>query len=264
MITLFFTSLWVGIIFCAPPGAITAESIRRGVVRGFQPALLVQFGSLVGDATWATVALVGLAVLVQNTAMRLVLALVGVGLLLYLAHGALREARVASLRPKWPAFLRDLSWGVVAVSGLLLLIQGWPVEWGSGAWLRWPSGALLFGLGWWQSGQAAPPAMPTAHTVRTSGDFATGALLSLGNPWNIVFWVGIGSKQLALLENPQMLDYGIFFAGFMAGALLWCFFMAGLVAWGRQFVTPTFFRRVNLVCGLLLGVFGLQLLWQMV
>ena len=38
----------------------------------------------------------------------------------------------------------------------------------------------------------------------------------------------------------------------MAGAVLWCFFMAGLIAWGRQFITPTFFRRINLVCGCLL------------
>jgi len=49
----------------------------------------------------------------------------------------------------------------------------------------------------------------------------------------------------------------------MAGAVLWCFFMAGLIAWGRQFITPTFFRRINLVCGLFLGYFAVQLVWSL-
>jgi hypothetical protein len=35
--------------------------------------------------------------------------------------------------------------------------------------------------------------------------------------------------------------------------------MAGLVAWGRRFVTQTFFRWVNFACGIALGFFALQL-----
>jgi chemosensory pili system protein ChpE len=259
MEALFLTSLWVGIVFCAPPGAITAESLRRGVAQGFLPALFVQFGSLVGDATWATIALVGLAFLVQNPPMRIVLALVGAALLFYLARSALQDAGNATNQTGSRSFVVDLAWGGVAVVGLLWLIQGIP---GLAGWWRWPAGALLFLLGWWQIQPADPHSMPKPKLVRPSGDFVTGAVLSLGNPWNIVFWVGIGSKQLAVLDNPQPADFVTFFAGFMTGALIWCFFAAGLIGWGRQWVTPTFFRRVNLVCGLLLGVFALQLLWQ--
>jgi hypothetical protein len=40
--------------------------------------------------------------------------------------------------------------------------------------------------------------------------------------------------------------------------------MAGLIAWGRKFVTPTFFRWVNLACGTALGFFALQLGWKLV
>ena len=36
-------------------------------------------------------------------------------------------------------------------------------------------------------------------------------------------------------------------------------FMAGLIAWGRKFVTPAFFRWVNLFCGIALSFFALQL-----
>jgi hypothetical protein len=35
--------------------------------------------------------------------------------------------------------------------------------------------------------------------------------------------------------------------------------MAAIVAWGRRFVTPTFFRWVNFACGLALGFFAIQL-----
>ena len=40
--------------------------------------------------------------------------------------------------------------------------------------------------------------------------------------------------------------------------------MAGMVAWGRRFITPTFFRWINLVCGLALAYFAVQLGLQLV
>jgi len=262
MLTLFTSSLLLGIVFCAPPGAIAAEAIRRGFAKGFRPALFVEFGSLVGDATWALVALVGLAVLVQNPIVRLPLALLGAAMLIYLARGALLDAYQATLDRTRRAFIADLLWGGVAVGGMLLLIQN--VALPINVWLNGGIGAVVFLIGWQLIGAAAPNQLPQARSSRATGDFATGAVMSLGNPWNIVFWVGLGSKQLATLNNPQSIDYVIFFAGFMAGAVLWCFFMAGLIAWGRQFITPTFFRRINLVCGLFLGYFAVQLVWSLV
>jgi hypothetical protein len=37
--------------------------------------------------------------------------------------------------------------------------------------------------------------------------------------------------------------------------------MAGLIAWGRRFVTPLFLRLTNLMCGLALSYFAVRLLW---
>ena len=71
---------------------MTAEAIRRGVARGFGAALGIELGSLIGDAIWAMIALVGLAVLVQNDIARLLLGVVGVYFLLKLAWGSLRDA----------------------------------------------------------------------------------------------------------------------------------------------------------------------------
>ncbi len=199
MNTLLVSSFVLAISFCAPPGIITAETVRRGSARGFIPALYVQFGSLVGDTTWAVIALTGLAFLIQNNIAKTGLSLIGIGLMLKLA---------------WDAF-KDAHYG-----------RGLDVS-----------------------------ASPSAH-----GDFASGAFLSLGNPLNIVFWTGLGTTVFASITGrPQPIHFAIFFAGFLAGAVLWCFFMAGLVAWGKQWMTQKFFRWVNLTCGAALIYFAIQL-----
>ncbi len=201
---LFLSSFILALAFCAPPGVVPAETIRRGTARGFFPALFVQFGSLVGDTTWAMIALTGLAFIVQNNIAKAFLSLAGIVLMLKLAWTAFKDAHHA----KGP----DL-----------------------------------------------------AVTTSNRSDFANGAFLSLGNPLNIVFWTGLGSTVFTSISGrPQQVHFAIFFAGFLSGAVLWCFLMAGLIAWGRKLVTRTFFRWVNLSCGVALSFFALQLGWKLV
>jgi chemosensory pili system protein ChpE len=201
MTTLFLSSLVLGVAFCAPPGIITAEAVRRGLARGFWPALWVELGSLIGDATWAIIALAGAVFVVQNEVARLLLGIVGT------------------------LFLLHLAWSAI-----------------------------------WSAKQGAVP-QPKNATGR--GDFVAGAVLSLGNPFAIAFWLGVGSSTITThVPNPQWIHFVIFLCAFMLGGLAWCFFLAGLITWGRRFVTPIFFRGVNFLCGLFLGYFGLQLLWN--
>jgi chemosensory pili system protein ChpE len=90
--SLFISAFGLGVAYCAPPGAVTAETLRRGLSRGVRPAFLVQLGSLVGDATWAAVALGGAALLARGEAARLALGALGAALLLRLSWSALRDA----------------------------------------------------------------------------------------------------------------------------------------------------------------------------
>jgi chemosensory pili system protein ChpE len=199
MIPLLISSFILAISFCAPPGVVTAETIRRGSARGFIPALYVQFGSLVGDTTWAIIALTGLAFVIQNPIAKTILSLIGTTLMLKLAWDAFKDAR----------HNKDL------------VIDSIP---------------------------------------STRGDFASGAFLSLGNPMNIVFWTGLGTTAFASIAgSPQPIHFAVFFAGFLFGAIAWCFVMAGLVAFGRKFLTPTFFQGLNLICGLALAYFAFRL-----
>ena len=50
--------------------------------------------------------------------------------------------------------------------------------------------------------------------------------------------------------------------GFMLACILWCFLFPAVIAGGRRFLSPPFFRWANLLCGVFLAYFGLMLLWS--
>lgn len=86
MTTLFFAALLLGLLFNAAPGAVFAETIKVGVRGGFKPALAVQIGSLIGDATWAILGLLGIGVLLQVDILRIPVGVAGVAYLLWLSY----------------------------------------------------------------------------------------------------------------------------------------------------------------------------------
>lgn len=92
MTTLFIAAFLLGLVFNATPGAVFAETVRQGVRGGFRPAFAVQVGSLVGDALWAVLGLVGIGLLLQLEALRLPIGAAGVVYLLWLARDAWRAA----------------------------------------------------------------------------------------------------------------------------------------------------------------------------
>jgi chemosensory pili system protein ChpE len=92
MVTLFITSLLLGLVFNAAPGAVFAETVRQGLRGGFRPALAVQVGSLVGDALWAVVGLVGVGMLLQLDVLRVPVGVAGVLYLLWLSIDSWKAA----------------------------------------------------------------------------------------------------------------------------------------------------------------------------
>ncbi|GAB4560229.1 MAG: LysE family translocator [Rhizobacter sp.] len=92
MTTLFISAFLLGLVFNAAPGAVFAETIRQGARGGFRPALAVQVGSLVGDALWAVLGLVGIGLLLQLQWLRWPVGVAGVVYLLWLATDAWRAA----------------------------------------------------------------------------------------------------------------------------------------------------------------------------
>lgn len=92
MLSLFITAFLLGLIFNAAPGAIFAETVREGVRGGYKSALAVQMGSLVGDALWALLGLVGIGLLLQIEVIRLPVGIAGVLYLLWLSYDSWRTA----------------------------------------------------------------------------------------------------------------------------------------------------------------------------
>ncbi|WP_332777361.1 LysE family translocator [Polaromonas sp.] len=94
MLTLFVSAFVLGIAFNAAPGAVFAETISQGVRGGFRPALAVQLGSLVGDATWAILGLAGIGIALQFDALRWPVGLVGAAYLFWLSWASWKTAKV--------------------------------------------------------------------------------------------------------------------------------------------------------------------------
>ena len=92
-ITLFAAALSLGLVFNIAPGAVFAETVRQGVRGGFQPALAVQLGSLVGDALWAALGLLGVGLLLQLEALRMPIGISSAAYLLWLARDSWQAVR---------------------------------------------------------------------------------------------------------------------------------------------------------------------------
>ncbi len=116
--------LGMGLAFAAPPGVVTAETLRRGLRGGFGHALSVQVGSLIGDASYAGIAFLGLAALLQSPAARIIVGVLGALFLFYLGWQSLKTP--AGLE-EVPAAQRE-SYRDAFISGMLLsLTNPWAI-----------------------------------------------------------------------------------------------------------------------------------------
>ncbi|TYB62794.1 lysine transporter LysE [Nonomuraea sp. PA05] len=167
----------------------------------------------------------------------------------------------------WPAFAvqagslaGDAVWAVLGLAGVGALFAV-PV-------LRVPmtvGGCLLLAwLGVTGLRDAAFPRPSSAGLPRENrsgrGAVAVGAAMSLGNPWNVVYWSGAAGAVSAVLgEDAGAGSLVVFFAGFMASSLAWCFVSAGLIAGLRGALPPVGVRVLEAACGAALIVFAVLL-----
>ena len=92
VLSLFNMAFLLGLIFNAAPGAVFAETIRRGVDGGYRQALAVQIGSLTGDAAWAILGLAGIGLLLQAEMLLVPVGIGGAAYLGWLAFDSWRES----------------------------------------------------------------------------------------------------------------------------------------------------------------------------
>ena len=200
-VTVFISALVLSIIFCGMPGAVNTQALRVGVSGGFRRAMGIEMGSIVGDTTWAVIALTGLAIVWNNDIARWVLGILGGAILIYLAYHGFQDARREEL--------------------------------------------------------------PEANAPKGHTDLVTGILMSFVNPFQIAFWIGIGSSAIVtIIPDPQLTDLLVFYVGYFVGAVVWGVAYSALIGYGRRYVTPKLFRVLSLICALVLLYFALSLLWS--
>ena len=97
----------------------------------------------------------------------------------------------------------DFTWAAIALVGLSFLVQDRNVRIALGLF----GGTLLLYLAYKASRTLGPSGSPNPIKVEGNGLLA-GALISLGNPSQIAFWLGIGGSAIAtIVPNPDAMHW---------------------------------------------------------
>lgn len=86
----------------------------------------------------------------------------------------------------------------------------------------------------------------------TKSPIFAGMLLSLGNPYFIIWWATVGAALILRSANFGMIWFGTFALLHWSCDLLWCYFLSILTFKGRQFFGRKFQKIVFVVCGVFL------------
>jgi len=166
----------------------------------------------------------------------------------------------ATRRGFWAGPLIILGHGLLELALVLLLLAG------VGSWLNRPlvlgTVGLLGGgmLGWMALGllRASRTSRLEFAQGQTSGwhPVWTGILMSLANPYWLIWWLTIGLGYVLFAANYGLLGVFLFFGGHILADLAWYSLVSATVAWGRNFFTDGLYRGFLAGCGCFLFLFG--------
>jgi len=90
----------------------------------------------------------------------------------------------------------------------------------------------------------------------------TGVLMSLANPYWIIWWATIGIK--CILDSKQYGGWGIvvFFTGHILADLAWYAIISTAVGTGRRFFTDRIYRGLIGACAVILAVFACLFIYK--
>ncbi len=165
----------------------------------------------------------------------------------------------AALHVELGSLLGDGVWAIIALLGASFLFQNRLVTLALGLF-----GCLMllrFARDAWRASRSDID-MTEAGDPRQN-HLAAGAILSLSNPQNITFWLGMSGTIIGIgILDPEPIHLLVFFAGFMIAQVCWCFFFATVVEFGRRLLNQRLFRWINLACAAFLAYMGITLLLQ--
>lgn len=102
----------------------------------------------------------------------------------------------------------------------------------------------------------APAAAGAGAASVWRGPEAAGIVLSLSNPYWLLWWATIGLNYAALALQRGASGLAAFYAGHISSDLAWYSAVAAAVAAGRRVCPPQVYRIVIVLCGLALVALG--------
>jgi threonine/homoserine/homoserine lactone efflux protein len=84
------------------------------------------------------------------------------------------------------------------------------------------------------------------------GPIITGIVVSISNPYWVLWWATVGASYVALSLGRGSLGLGSFYIGHILSDLSWYSLVALLIARGKALLSQPIYRLILLVCGLFL------------
>lgn len=163
-----------------------------------------------------------------------------VGPLLVVGHG-IAEVLLLVLLALGLSRLLDFGWvkaGIAVAGGLVLLWMGYGIV--RAVWRR----------------EVSLKVATAAVVPATNRHVFTGALVSVSNPYWIIWWATVGASYVAWSLSAGPVGLVSFYTGHILSDLTWYALVAGVVAGGGRLLSDAVYRGVLGACGVFLLALG--------
>lgn len=192
----------------------------------------------------------------------------GLGLLYFATPGPINieTMRRGITGGPWPAFCvqlgavtAELALGGAVLLGIVPLMQR---PWVQLVFTMLSIGVLL-SLAWAALCDAHRSAVPRPVVATAQGSFLVGAIAAASSPLTVMMWLSItGVAATGGHPITELADVVLVGLGYVLGALTWAALLAVGIGWGRRRVPSHFWRWWSTASGVILGGYGIHLLWQ--
>jgi threonine/homoserine/homoserine lactone efflux protein len=167
------------------------------------------------------------------------------GPLISIGHAAAESAMLAAIMLGLGRFAHSAAFlaAVTCVGGLMLMVYG---------------AMMLLSLKkfkWQDGGAVAAP---------RSGLVWEGLLVSVANPYWLIWWVTIGLGLVLSARKTGLFAVAVFFLGHISADFLWNSVVSFTIAKNRRFISEQVYKRLILVCALALAGFGVYFLARVI
>ena len=169
---------------------------------------------------------------------------------------SLQYGILAGLFTGFGVAIADLVYGILAVFGLFA-ISGETLE--SQPVLRLVGAFCVMFLGLRMMSKIEITSNKNLDHETALKDIATGFLVTISNPLTIIAFIAALSYVNYLMEQINYLGSSLIVLGIFIGSFTWWLILCSLSIKFKDRLTPNFMRKINLISGGLIFVFGILL-----